>query len=236
MNARSRRPWWRSYYPGWVVSGGGGGGGAATVQTDGVTIQGDGSGGNKIAIKAVQTDATLTGAGTVASPLSAAQQTPTGWPLPFYAPYTANSNSGAAAFANSANTLNIFGIYLPAAVQFSNIQILIGTADAVNNQDLGFYNAAGTRVAHIGAQTMAATGSRSFAVVGAPITLTPGLYFWATTSVGTTATLFMGNSTLMWGYSLNTNYSASVGGALPASITPPSKSLQNSFYPAFALH
>jgi hypothetical protein len=45
--------------------------GSGTVQTDGVTIQGDGSAGNKIAIKQVETDATLTGAGIVASPLSA---------------------------------------------------------------------------------------------------------------------------------------------------------------------
>ncbi len=48
-----------------------GSGGAGTVQSDGVTLQGDGSAGNKLAIKAVQTDATITGAGTVASPLSA---------------------------------------------------------------------------------------------------------------------------------------------------------------------
>lgn len=46
-------------------------GGLSTVSTDGVTIQGDGSSGNKVAIKAIQTDATLTGAGTVASPVGA---------------------------------------------------------------------------------------------------------------------------------------------------------------------
>jgi hypothetical protein len=70
MNTRPRRPWWRNYKPGWFVSGGGGSGGSGTVQTDGVTIQGDGSGGSKIAIKAVQVSGGLSGAGTVASPLA----------------------------------------------------------------------------------------------------------------------------------------------------------------------
>lgn len=44
--------------------------GAGTVQSDGVTLLGDGSGASKLAIKAVQHDASLTGNGTVASPLS----------------------------------------------------------------------------------------------------------------------------------------------------------------------
>lgn len=51
---------------------GGSGGSGGTVTTDGVTIQGIGSSGSPIALKAVQTDATLTGNGTVASPLHVA--------------------------------------------------------------------------------------------------------------------------------------------------------------------
>lgn len=43
-----------------------------TVNTDGVTVQGDGSLATPIALKAVQHDATLAGSGTVADPLRVA--------------------------------------------------------------------------------------------------------------------------------------------------------------------
>ena len=43
--------------------------GAVAVDSDGVTLQGTGTSASKLAIKAVQTDPSLAGAGTVASPL-----------------------------------------------------------------------------------------------------------------------------------------------------------------------
>lgn len=45
-------------------------GGGVAVVTDGVTLQGNGTGGDTIRVKAIQHDGTLTGSGTVADPLS----------------------------------------------------------------------------------------------------------------------------------------------------------------------
>lgn len=222
------------YFPGWFVSGGGGSGGAATVQTDGVTIQGDGSAGNKIAILAVQTDATLTGAGTVASPLSAVTQTPTGWPLPYFQFGVAAAS--ATGLASPVNTLQLVGIWILAQLRFSNVTVIVGTADAVNNYDIGMYNAAGTRAWHIGAQTIPSTGIQTFAVAGAPITINPGLYFWATTAVVNTATIYTSGTTAQTLlYFSAFNQGATVGGAIPASITPPAKSISRDNMPFFAL-
>lgn len=208
------------YFPGWFVSGGGGSGGAATVQTDGVTIQGDGSAGNKIAIKAVQTDATLTGAGTVASPLSAVQQTPTGWPLSSWS--IGGSAASARFLAPSANTIRAIGFFLGVQIRVSNISIDIGTADAGGLYDVGIYNLAGTRQTHIGAQALPSTGLQTFALTGAPVTLNPGLYFWATTWNAATATTFeQQNAATCWSFAQATNAGSSTAGALPGTFTPP---------------
>lgn len=215
---------WRlpKYHRGWLVWNPGGGGGSGTVQTDGVTIQGDGSAGNKIAIKAVQLTARLTGAGTVASPLDVA-----GWPIAYFAPPTPE---GTGNFSVTVNTLDVYGIAIPYAVVASNISISVDVADGANNYDFGLYNAAGTRVAHTGAVSVGATGTVTIALTGAPITLAPALYFFAWTGNSATLVLkmgvnFAGGGQAPYGLSFNHGYSASVGGVLPASITPPAQSV-----------
>lgn len=80
------------------VDGGGTGGTGGTVHTDGVTLQGDGSVATPVQILAVQTDATLTGAGTVGSPLHAVATAPT-----FAAPPDIGPNEGVAGVAASVN-------------------------------------------------------------------------------------------------------------------------------------
>jgi hypothetical protein len=230
-----RRPWYRSYFPGWWAFNPGSGGGGGTVTTDGVTIQGNGSGGSPIALLAVETDATLTGAGVVGNTLKVATPFPGGWPLAFYSQGQGSANQ-LVQFANANNTLNVYGFSLLAQVRFSNITVYIGTADNANNCDLGLYNSSGTLVAHIGAQHLPATNNQTFAIVGAPITLNPGIYFFATTSVATTAAIYIsGGNAQAWAYSLNTSYGASVGGALPASIAAPAASVQSVYVPSFAL-
>ena len=232
-----RRPWYRSYLPGWWVFNPGSGGGAATVQTDGVTIQGDGSAGNKIALldaitdgitlpgagisssklalKAVQNSARLTGAGTVASPLDVA-----GWPLSYWQGVFRDHNQD---ISQSANTLSYTGFVLPAPVTFSNLSFGVQTADAANNSDVGLYDHTGALAAHIGAQLLAATGYVTIAVVGAPITIPPGIYFFAVTSAAANLKLYADSA--MPRYNAASSYGASVGGALPNSITPPAISI-----------
>lgn len=186
-----------------------GAGGSGTTQTDGVTIQGDGSAGNKIAIKQVETAARLTGAGTVASPLDIV-----GWPVAGYL-YPAN-DSGNLAFA--ANQTRVMAFQLGYALTFSNIGVKVAVLDAGHNYDFGIYDAAGTLVAHIGAQTLPATGNLGFAVVGAPITITPGLYMFAMTGAATTAALGYDSGISITLFS-NQSYSATSGGALNGSVT-----------------
>ena len=247
-----RRRWYRKYLPGWFVINPGGGGGG-TVTTDGVTIQGNGSAGSpialldaetdgvtlqgagiaasKLALKAVQTAARLTGAGTVASPLDVA-----GWPLTWFAT-NPGGTAGAQQFTYSANTLYIAGVLLLAPVRFSNITVDVAVVDAVHNCDLGFYTYAGNLVANIGPQTIPSLGLQTFATVQGVVTLPPGRYFFATTSVGTTAALLWSTAPgSILQFQSNGIFGASAGGVLPAMIVPPADSLTaNTYYPVFIL-
>jgi len=196
--------------PGWWLSNPGGGGGG-TVQTDGVTIQGDGSAGNKIAIKQVETQARLTGAGTVASKLDIA-----GWPL------TQFQRSGQLLNKENltgANVLALSPFSLSYALTFSNIVVFVGTADAVNNSDIGIYNSGGVLIANIGAQTLPSATEVTLPTVQGSQTILPGLYWFAFTSAGATLAIFCDPNGLSYYFSLG--FGASVGGALPASIVPP---------------
>jgi len=213
-----RRQWYRSYLPGWWVFNPGSGGGAATVQTDGVTIQGDGSGGNKIALKAVQTDGTLTGAGTVASTLRVK-------PLTIYF----NSSDRSNGVSPNTNQVTAWAHVLQVPVTFSNLTIYIVVADAVNNADVGVYNAAGNLVANAGAQVMAATTWQTFAMVQGSQTILPGLYYFAFTSNSNTISFGRSLVSSIWAFTQNAN--ASAGGALPATITPPAFAPSNQDLP-----
>lgn len=210
MIALPRRPWHRRYLPGWIVSGGGGSGGASTVQTDGVTIQGDGSAGNKIAIKQVETQARLTGAGTVASKLDIA-----GWPCTFFT-YPQATGFGPTV---TANKLILLGFTLDCALTFSQVTVSLVTNDNTNNSDIGLYNSAGTLIANIGAQHTPAGGDQTFAFTQGAQTISPGLYFFAVTSAGSTLNP-NGNQQFFCAY-FNGTFGTSAGGALPASIAPP---------------
>jgi hypothetical protein len=190
--------------------------GLATVSTDGVTITGAGTPASPVALLAVQHDATLSGAGTVASPLAAAQQTPTGWPIAAYSTGLAPT-LGTVVGANSSV---LWAWFLPASVTFSHIAINIAFADAANNSDVGIYNAAGTLLADVGAQHMGSTGNQVFNVSGGAKTVGPGLIFFLCATAS--GTFSINSSTGLMALNFTTAFAASVGGACPASITPPS--------------
>jgi hypothetical protein len=200
----------------------GGGGGSGTVQTDGVTLQGDGSGGNKIRILQVETDATLTGAGTVASPLSVVNT-----PVPFWTNHAQDTSVGSLV----ANQLALQGHVIEYPLTATNLIIAISTGDAGGLYDIAIYNPAGTRLGHVGAQAMPTTGIQSFAIIGGPISLARGLYYFGIT----------GNSTVMqFNFNVaivalfNASYVATVGGVCPASIAAPTVT-PNSVQIAFAV-
>lgn len=147
--------------------------------------------------------------------------TPNGWPLTWWN----NMDFGTTAstpFVGVANTLNVSGFVLPAAVQFNKIFLNILVADAANLYDVGIYTYAGALVAHIGAQHLPSTGILGFSVIGGPITLNPGRYFFALTGNATTAanrTYTGANFGFIW--TAAQSVTASSGGALPSSMTPP---------------
>lgn len=191
---------------------GNGSSGPATVQSDGVTLQGDGSAGNKLAIKAVQLNASLFGAGTVASPLAIT-------PARAFGPLASNQSGGG---PSAANKIFLSMILIPCPLTFSKLSFSLSTGDAVNNCDYGFYNTAGTLIANIGAQIIASTSLVSYSTVQGLQTIPQGNYYFGFTSNATTAKINYNN--LVFSAYSNTGFGTSVGGALPATITPPADS------------
>jgi hypothetical protein len=180
-------------------------------------------------------------------PTGATGPNPTGWPVTFRM-----FNTGilcSSTLTPGTNTLTVDGFYLTEPVSFSNISIVISAADSSHNTDVGLYNSSGTLLTDIGAQEITGTGVQTFAILqnagctgsgtpstlctgtaagslpAAPYTINPGLYFIATTSTAATFKLDGCGSTSVIGYSHNVTYGSSSGGALPSSITAPSKSI-----------
>jgi hypothetical protein len=179
----------KGYQPGWFSNKGGGSGGG---------------------LASVSHDATLSGLGTAGTPLKIA-----GGAVPgFSTGFPASTSS-----AVTANKLVLNSVFIPSPTVFANIAVAVSAADAVNNCDLGLYDATGAMVANIGAQPIAATGRQSFATVQGVKTIGAGLYYFAFTSNAAVLVLLAGNGVLT-PYFLGT-FGASAGGALPANITPP---------------
>jgi len=220
-----RRKLWRDLdrYCAIDVRNPGSGGGSSTVTTDGVTIQGDGSIGNPIALKQVETQARLTGAGTVASKLDIA-----GWPLPFFMNVNNNGNGN----VPGANNMILWGVVIPFAVTFAHIIFILATADGSNNSDVGLYNASGNLIANIGAQHLGSTGVQSVATVQGAQTILPGLYFYGITSAAGTLNAWSGS--LGAGCYYNNAFATTSGGAMNATITPPTLAM-NANSPSFGL-
>jgi hypothetical protein len=189
-------------------------GGLSTVSVDGTTITGNGTPGN---------------------PLVGVDQNPPGWPLTFWALDSTQAIT-TYLFAQAANGLALWGFSLPAQIKFNKLCLYIAAADAVGLYDVGLYSAAGVCVAHIGPQTLPTLGPLAFAVVGGPITLPAGRYYFATAGNGNTATYIATVSgSAGWSFYFNNAFGASVAGALPATITPPADSLSSAFQPYMAL-
>jgi len=200
--------------------GGSGGGGSGTVSTDGVTIQGDGSGGSPIALKQVETGATLTGAGTLASTLGV---TPvTRW---MFGNALANTTV-------NANQVSVWGVYLPVPVTFANLTVNFGNVDSTNKFDVGIYSAAGALIANLGGIVFTSgSGFQTHATVQGSQTIAQGVYLVASTGNATAVNQFAGDSgqePSSWFQNLN--YTSSSGGALPNSISAPTPAFVRAIY------
>jgi hypothetical protein len=165
---------------------------------------GGGSGG----LSSVTTDGSLTGNGTGGSPLGFNPL------VNFITTSDQQNNDGA-----TQNRLLLSAFLLTYSLTFSNILINVKTADAVNNSDIGLYNAAGTLIANAGPQTFPTTGVRTFAMLQGAQTILPGRYFFAHTTVS--GTLVIGGDSFASSLYYNGAFAVTAAAALPASFVPP---------------
>lgn len=162
----------------------------------------------------VVTNGTLTGNGTSGSPLGVKN-----WPLSAFI----NGAVVANVALGGANQTWYESFLNQGQFTFDHISVDIGNADGANNQDVGIYNSAGSLVADIGPTLWPSTGVQRFATVQGSVTIGPGIYLFAFTSQGTTATLSYTNN--IWSYYSNRALVGASGGQLQSSITAPTPNL-----------
>lgn len=195
--------------PGWLVFNMGGGGGISTVHTDGVTIQGDGSSGDPIALLDAFTDGTsLEGAGLPGDKLRMV-------PTNFF-----TSGQSVSPIGTAGDFLTVYGFQNPTPVQFSNISCIIQNYDpSPSVQDFGIYSAAGDRICHTGPLSFTTESFVELPIVEGTVLMQPGLFLFAMTSTDSDIEIWGSTAGIAWFYS--PFYSSSSGGTLPATIPPP---------------
>ena len=134
-----------------------------------------------------------------------------------------NFHASSTTALGSANQTWYESFQLPFKLTFGHISVNIGVADAGNFHDVGIYDMTGALKADIGPTHWPSTGVQRFANVQGNVTLNAGVYLFAWTSQGTTATLSFTNQQDSWS-GVRTLAGAS-GGQLQSSITAPVSAL-----------
>jgi hypothetical protein len=184
-----------------------GGGGSGAVFTDGVTIQGDGTSGSKIALLDAMTDGTtLQGAGIAADKLSIK-------PVPFFF-----TNATGNSFPPTTNRVIVFGVTMYAPILVSNIFVGVDGDNSGALYDLGFYDFGGNLITHVGAQSFPTGAGYNLPLLGGPILFPQGLYMFAFTGNNNVAAPQGNNQEFCWAW--NQDQGPSVGGVLPPTISP----------------
>ena len=128
-----------------------------------------------------------------------------------------------------ANQTSVVGVLIQWPISVGNIRFNVATLDnSANLYDIGFYNAAGTLVADAGPASYTTANRKTAAIVQGTVRLNPGLYWMGLTGNGSVLTISgYATGSLLWVFGGNANVAASVGGQLPASITPPTVTPDN---------
>lgn len=152
---------------------------------------------------------------------------------------TPDAQGSSTTFAG-ANVVNVFRASISKRMSIAFLSFQITTAGAAGALvDFGLYNSAGTLIAHVGPQVATATGIFKVAVVGGPIQMQPGEFYFAATTNDATVQTTCG---VLTRYSNLINAGAtkycgtatvSVGGALNATMGAISASTFN--FPCFVL-
>jgi len=88
---------------------------------------------------------------------------------------------GAFPVVNAANEVRVFQFVLPYKVIIGRVSVLIFTGSPATG-DVGIYDINGNRLLYTGGFSTASSGPLSTPVVGGPITLNPGFYYFAQTN------------------------------------------------------
>jgi hypothetical protein len=127
--------------------------------------------------------------------------------------------SGSSA-VTAANATDCVGVIFPIALSVGHVVLNVATADATNNSDFGIYNSSGTLEAHIGAQHLGTGGVNTLAFSGGTQSIPAGKSYACLTSVGTTVALSIFQQNITF-FTFATVSSATTGGSLNSTITPP---------------
>jgi len=126
--------------------------------------------------------------------------------------------------AATANTIAIFGLANPRAVNFTSIFVYLDVVDASHNSDFGYYTGIPggtcTLLAHIGATEFSSAAAAYTISGGGTATLPAGRIWSAYTSAASTIKPYVVQSVLTFASTTSTGTSS--GGVLPGTMTCPS--------------
>lgn len=156
--------------------------------------------------------------------------------------WSIDASQGANSQILTSGTLIMIGVMVRAQANVSNVNIVVSTAGATltAGQNLvGIYDSAGTKVAESASQeaNWTSTGHKQIALTGGPFLLSPGMYYVAILSNGTTP-ISIPRETSLASNIINLNLSvanarvASLAGqtTLPASITLGTRTFDTNSY------
>lgn len=144
------------------------------------------------------------------------------WQLP-------TGGTGLTSLAIVANQTQVVGEPIGYPLNVGHLTFNVITPDnSANLYDFGLYNAAGTLVANIGAASYTTGGIKTAALAQGTVRLNAGLYYIALTGNASVLTVSgIQSGSQLWQFGVSANIAASVGGALPASITPPALAIND---------
>ncbi|HTD23739.1 MAG TPA: hypothetical protein VK738_13860 [Terriglobales bacterium] len=146
------------------------------------------------------------------------------WPVSIAMP--SNYQSGGN-MVNNSNDVWVYQFFLPFKVQIGKVSYRIANGVAASTGDLGIFDIFGNRLAYTGGFTTANSNTTSTtSLLGSPITLNAGFYYFAQTNSSNIVTIVAANiaggpgsivisgGSKTWGTAAN----ASSGGVLPATL------------------
>ena len=110
-----------------------------------------------------------------------------GFPFPYA--YYAGTTLGGAVVGSTANQVNVYQFQLLASYTISKVSVRVVTGVAASTMNFGVYSAAGAKLLDSGAISTATSSSNQSVTLGTPVTLPPGVYYYAQSCTSTASTV-----------------------------------------------